>query len=233
MRVTDTMMCGAILACVSGTAMAQQTLFEQLPGLIDIFAQDATGSQPGARHADNFSLTEPVEVTSVQWWGSYVPLNLTNPTALDNFTVTFYADGTNPNSGVSTPGDVIFQQSVSVTAVDTGADIAGVVDQYLYTATFSTPIVFEANQTYWFAPLNDTNLGDLPDTLASWGWEPTLPQAGATHAFLNLGLPELGWRIQDDDSVNLSFRLNGNIIPSPSVAAVFGAAGLMAVRRRR
>jgi hypothetical protein len=222
-------MFGIALTSICGAAMAEVTLFEQLPGARDIRAQDATGSIPGARHADNFSFSEPVEVTSIQWWGSYIPPDLESPTSLDNFSVTFFADGTNL-SGESAPGDVLFEQAVSVSAVDTGVDIASVVDQYLYTATLSTPIVFEANQQYWFHPLNDTG---LTASDGSWGWEPTAPQAGASWAFFNLGLANLGWRIEDDQSSNMAFRLNGNVIPAPSALAIFGAAGLAAARRRR
>lgn len=218
----------ACLFCTGGTLMAGETLFEQLPGLQDIRAQDATGSIPGARHADNFSFSEPVQVTTVQWWGSYIPIDLDNPTFFDDFSITFFANGTNLN-GESTPGEILFDQSVTVTAVDTGNDIAGLVDQYLYTATLTQPIIFEANTQYWFHPLNNTGLGDE----GSWGWEPTVESAGASYAFFNLGLPFLGWRIEDDPSINFSFRLSGSVIPAPSVVSTLALTGLVALRRRR
>jgi hypothetical protein len=202
--------CGAMLASVSGVAMAEETLFEQAPGLVDIRAQDASGSIPGARHADDVSFDQAVEVTTIQWWGSYVPVDLENPTSLDAFSVTIFEDGVNV-SGESTPGRILFEDFVFVTAVDTGEDIAGVVDQYLYTATLPAPIQFDANTVYWFHPLNNTGL----DSEGSWGWEPTLPGPGRSWAFFNLGLPQLGWRIEDDEQSNFAFRLLGTPVTAP------------------
>lgn len=224
--------CGMAMASVSGAATAQQTLFEQLPAGVDIFANDASGSISTARTADNFSFSTQVQVTSVQWWGSYVPLNISDPTSLDDFTITFFANGSYSDDDV--PGDVLFEQRVSVTAVDTGVDISGVIDQYLYTAVLDTPLVFDANQQYWFMALNDTGLDDLfPDAPnASWGWERTTLDPTNYWARLNTNDP-LPWTQRDDPQMNLAFRLNGSVVPTPSAAAAFGVAGLLGLRRRR
>jgi hypothetical protein len=196
-------------------ATAAVTLFEQAPALVDGTAADASGFNPTRRTADNFSLAGGGQIQTVQWWGFYLPLDLGNPTSLDDFTVTFYT-----NEG-GLPGAVAYQENLFATAEATGEFVAGVADQYLYTADLSQAFEALADETYFFSVTNNTGLGDE----GTWGWEFSSLVDG-------VGLsPDGGNFWQADGSYDVAFRLVG--VPGPATGALLALAGLAGSRRRK
>ena len=216
------------LASLSGAAVAQTTLFEQLPILDNIISSDSSGSDENQRIADDFVFGDAVDVTSIQWWGAYTPLGTDSAgLALDDFSITIFSNGTNATGDV--PDQIVFQSSVSVTAVDTGDDILGLVDQFLYTATLATPLTLNGNERYWLQVLNNTGLG-AGDPPGSWGWEVAGEEP---NGFFATRSGDGNWSRATAGTAALAFRINGSVVPTPGAAAVFGAAGLVAFRRRR
>jgi hypothetical protein len=108
--------------------------------------------------ADNFIASKSGNITSICFAGAYFPGNLV--LAVDDFTVTYYADA------AGLPGAVIAgPMSLTVDSREmTGVVLFG-VDEYGYQGSHG-PVAVASGQTYWVEVVNNT-----AGNTDSWFWE--------------------------------------------------------------
>lgn len=208
----------AALAAVSAPLAAHaDTLYAQP------YAETANGgyfasTQAGYLQFDSFVLAADARIESVGWYG--VDLNEIlgwTPVNPVSFSIGIYAD-----DGNGQPGSELATTTIpdSGGATDTGLDLQGLT-LYQYSGTLPTPFLASAGTRYWIAIVDPTDNAD-------WFWASGAGPDG-THAALIGGQPG----VYADD---LSFVLQGSVVPEPGSAALFllGAAGLLgrALRRR-
>jgi len=163
--------------------------------------------------ADDFSVSAPVTIKSLVWWGYY----RTPAPADETMRIRLY--DARPGDGL--PGAVLFEQLVFDShRTATGRHVAdqGQPPEYRYDTTLNTAMLLQANTPYW---LEITQIGDLASTFVH---EQSLADQ-TPYAFQNR--VAIDWR-RSNGTTDLAFQL---IVPEPATAALilFGALGL---RRR-
>lgn len=138
--------------------------FCQLPNENDAGTSDADA---GAESRDDFQPTANGNVTSICWWGPYLP-NAAGAGFADDFRITYFADaGGAPDFGTVIGGP--FLQSggglTGFTKVDSGLDVAGVADVFQFEANHA-PVAVTAGTCFWVEIVQVQDNGGV-----TWFWE--------------------------------------------------------------
>ena len=209
---------GLTVAALTGSAQADLA-FQQLPDQVNCWYTDAGGVAPKAWRADDFATGTAYVIGSITFWGAYQPF-WAQPT--DDFTISFYEDGSTFGSGTS-PGALVLSTSLTgLTRIATGNTIAGALPEYRYTADLATTFSTSAGAPYWISIVNNTGLGGA----GGWLWE-TSAQSGHCAYTGDSGAT---WQIEAND---LAFELHGTPVPSPGALALLGLAAARRSSRRR
>lgn len=157
------------------------------------------GGQVGA---DQFTFSEDVTITGINWYGFYGSDLNPSITSID-FELSFYLD----NSGVPT-SNPISQQILSAQVQDTGLQEQGQFSSSIYEfqTDLISPLEIAAAETTWIAIAeNDTLTPAFGNT--QWLWSFSLPGTESTKAFRNTN-PNLAsdWEITTGQ---LAFALTG------------------------
>ncbi|MFT5051290.1 MAG: hypothetical protein ACI8QZ_002701 [Chlamydiales bacterium] len=166
--------------------------------------------------ADDFVLTEEIEVCDITIWGGYASAN--TPDVPDSFTMIIHSDQ------AGAPGPVVYSElGFAPLRVPTGT-VLGPYDEYQYVLTPSTTLVLPAG-AYWLEVFNNTT-GDLDD---SWFWRSgTIDPGGVVGHVYAQQVPGMVWNLFDED---LAFRICSKL-PEPCVsycASLPNASGSAAI----
>jgi hypothetical protein len=173
------------------------------------------------QRADDFSIQDSSQITSLNWWGQYAFEN--TPQGPDDFTVRIFADASGSPSA-----SPLFQFSLgNLGRIDTGIDSFG-GDVYAYSAVLPSPVVLAGGTTYWLSIVNNT-AADADD---NWYWQRVTRSSGAVQKRDNDLSP---WLSGESDSGVLAFDLQGIVVPEPSAWALLllGGASLAFTARKR
>jgi hypothetical protein len=216
-----------VVACAAGIASAAHaghepgTLVSQPPNQFNaVWSDDSDSSlNPFERRADSFTLSEPAAIRTVRFWGVYFN---DAPFAQDEFTVRFYSN----DASLSAPDELVHSTTLqSLTRNATGEIVAGVADEYAYTARLNGAFDALPDQTYWISIINnDGGNGDSSNN--SWLWETSF----AGDMFDSVSY-DGGMTWNQDSQGDLAFELS--TVPAPSGATLILAGGLLTARPRR
>lgn len=206
------------LACsaafVAATPANADILFEQLPDQVNAYNSDSSGTHPNQWQVENFSLGSDATIGAIEFWGMYIPTN-----ADDNFTIKIYADD------LGLPGGVLLTTSLSnLSKTDTGLDLFGKFDEYMYTADLTTFFDADAGTTYWLGITNDTGLAKLN---GEWYWE-TGSGGNGGHAWSETA--GANWALYPGHDLALVLKTP---VPAPGAIALLGISGVVCGRSRR
>lgn len=120
----------------------------QLPNQVDANQSNGVVFQS----ADNFTAAADGSISSVRWWGGYLPA-VGCPSTPDVFNIIYY-DNFNGRPGAVKAGPF----AVTASRALTGALIAGFVDEHVYDATHD-PVAVTAGECIW---ISITNVPEAP-----------------------------------------------------------------------
>lgn len=158
------------------------------------------GASFGDQIVDDFTVTQPSEVTGIRWWGS-----LPNQ---EDFTIRFFLD-----DGLGFPSLDPFLElsSVAHTRTTTSLENRSGIDVYQYEAVLETPVNFQGDTKYYVSILNS----------ASWGWLDN-SMYGASSSWIRSGDAAV-WAPRLEPSADLAFEL----VPEPATMLLFGLGGVL------
>lgn len=180
--------------------------------------------------ADDFSLGADASITSVEWYGFYIPGMV--PSAKD-FLIRFFS------SSSSLPDVLLYESALNLTTgVDTGLLNMFDLPIISYTGILGTAFNANAASEYYISILEND-----PTTTSGWGWSFT-SNAPVTHTGIAARRGAFAWTSQVGS--DMAFVLNGNMntvppvdppivaVPEPSSIAIWGigALGCCFVARR-
>ncbi|MEL6739571.1 MAG: hypothetical protein AAFP26_02825 [Planctomycetota bacterium] len=216
------------VAIAAPVALASaQTVFEQAPGDgAGGFAgtvSDEAGGFFDVRQADNFSLSEATTITGAAWSGfeeSFFSPDF--PGNIAGFSVEFFtAAGGVPDSSVFQADFLLADLSQTILSPGVPGLTLTVAEWEASFASFDL-----AAGDYFFAVNVISVNGTANDD--SFVWNTSIAGDGA--AATETGVGSGAWAANANDQ---AFAIRGVPVPTPAVAGLFGAAGLLAARRRR
>lgn len=188
-------------------------------GQIGAVLSDLDTNRDG-RAAECFCPKETGVITNICWWGTYLDFaGLECGPELDCFKVTFRRDDHGsarcPGSVVDPPGYQALDSAVQVERFavgllnPTGTAEAGLVTEYLYTATLTVPIAVTKDQCMWLEIVNDT-----PTSQCQWHWA-TSPRGNTLHAEVTVdpgtGVLPTDYSTCTEGPMDLAYSLHQNI----------------------
>ena len=206
----------SIVSTIVAASASAQTLFDQSYGGYNgdngAFSQD-----PGQNTADNFSPSISGTVGAATWWGNF--LGQGSP----------YSDGTQLQFGVrfykdagGTPDTTAFFDS-NVLGTLKAVDSAEGDKIYQIDASFAGPSLTATAPYYFQVVMNDSNV--RPD---QFRWN-NFTTTDGDHYFRSDNTST--WNVESGLRGNSAFALYA--VPEPFSMVAFGAAGLLALRKRR
>jgi hypothetical protein len=181
----------------------------------------------GSQYADNFSLTAEFTLTSIQWWGSYLP----NEQGEDDFKVRIFSD-----AGGS-PGVIPLAEYSSPSISPTGTSYldSGLSPVFSY-ELLSLNLTLQAGNYYLSIINNEDNSAANHDTPSNWLW---LQSGTVDQEAWNRQLDGETWgtAASVQGPPNFSFTLNGTQqqqpIPEPGILSLFALGALAMIGRRK
>jgi len=172
-----------------------QPFFDDNGFFSDVGCDACGGSQS---IADNFAVSERLELCEIILWGGYFPGGDAQP---DNFTLILH------EGGEPTPGTVLYQESgIPALRTLTGTTLFG-VDRWQYVLTPSIPLLLDPG-SYWVQIFNDTGAGT-----DDWFWETGLTsQGGLPYSAFAPETPGSTWTPADLD---LAMAICGRALTDP------------------
>ncbi|GJM19779.1 MAG: hypothetical protein DHS20C14_19920 [Phycisphaeraceae bacterium] len=215
-------------AASGGVLFSQPTVTDPANVGFGYFSHDAPRATHSFKHADGFVLGEAADVERVAWWGLSENMDHPGLTNFTSFTVEFYTAGFGASgSGVGRPDTLIAGETFVISDTNTTAtgrlSPAGGIE-YRHEVALSTPMRFEAGQTYYVA----ISAGFIDGLSDGWQWQDSDLYDGFS------GIYEYArerWTpFEDTDS---AFELFGTPVPGPGTAGVVAAVMLGCAGRRR
>lgn len=220
-RTVGVLMCAAGIASAAHAGVEPGTLVSQPPNQFNALWSDSseTSLNPLERRADSFTLTEASTIRTVSFWGVYFN---DAPFTEDVFTVRFYEH----DASLMAPGDLLHTSGLrSLSRESTGRIVAGVADEYTYSARLNGAFDVPAGETLWLSITNNDG-GNGDSTNNSWLWETSFAGDSFDAVSFDGGI---NWN--QDSQGDLAFELSS--VPVPGGAALMLSGGVFARRRRR
>jgi len=202
-----TLLTAAALPASAGVLYSQRTD----PGLSGQWQSETSNGSNGFNQAfDDFSLSTTGTINNVSWTGFLGP----SSTAIDGFTISFYADDFDTTDSPGSIGTLLASTVITGTA---GQANNSTPDAHGFGVfNFNTaidPFVATAGTTYWISIVGnpDLNSGDVYWAFSDQG-------DGSFNTFNNNGVAVIG--------TDLAFTLSNSTVPEPS-GLVLGGSGLM------
>lgn len=215
---------GALTAFLFAGASAA-VLVDQTPfGTTNAYFSDGVpGQWYDQAIADDFTVSGlPVEITKITWWGASENFIFPDLTNFSSWWIRIY------NDAAGLPGGQVFSLNVPKAATNpTYTGVNGTWGGHIYRQDVGGLLVFLMPGTYWLH-IGSVNINPNDD---AWAWSQSQNNYNNTFAF---GPPGGAWTISQGGG-DLTFMIEGNVIPEPATlfAVGVGLAALAARRRRK
>lgn len=188
---------GAVMLVTTSAASAvviEQPLKMPDPDGLDSYLDDIGA---GVESADSFTVTTPMFVETISWWGVY---GIFPEPANDDFLVRVFADA------AGEPGALLYEgANLAVSRSATGLVDVFFADIFEYSYDLPAADVFALpNGAYWLSVVNVSNVA--PD-FADWYWSES-EAADGVNAYRE-PLFDPVWII-DDPSIDFAYRITGS-----------------------
>jgi hypothetical protein len=185
------------------------------------FASDSVPGQfNNQRIAETFQLADASEIQSLRWWGRSEGAFFNDLRNMESFTMAIFSDA------AGLPGTQIASETAQTTAiapVKVGTTGSG-IPIWEFNYTLSTPVTV-AQGDYWFSVGSD-NVDPDGD---GFYWEAAIPKVSDNFAAqVPVGSD---WEISGFS--DLSFQVNGVVVPEPSSFLAVGAISLLWFLRKK
>jgi hypothetical protein len=171
------------------------------------------------READDFSLSAPVQVNTVSWYGWYYDTSIVT----GDFDILFFS------SNVGLPDNpAIYSTTVSsVTGTATGLTTSSGTPIFKWTATIPTAS-FSTSGDYWLSVQGHADLLDL-DTRWIWAFGNSITGEG------DIAFQDNGTNMWQSSSITNAFAFTLSNVPIPPAFWLFGSGllGLIGMARRK